>query len=184
MKKAITFILLVFCSSFISCNSENRKESQGKESAVNEVVQENIQSPVSADTIEVGNVEKSPEEWKEILTAAEYEILREGGTEPAFRNEFYDNKREGIYSCGACGLAVYSSQTKFDSGTGWPSFWAPIDSKLVERKPDTRFGMTRTEVICAQCGSHFGHVFENNNVPSGERHCLNSLALDFEQKDI
>lgn len=184
MKKHAIMLLLIFCGAATSCNSQNRKETEASEKAVNETIKENIQDPVAADTIKVGNVDKSPEEWKEILTAAEFEILREGGTEPAFRNEFYDNKREGIYYCAACDLPVYSSQTKFESGTGWPSFWAPIHSKLVERRPDTRFGMTRTEVICAQCGSHFGHIFDNNTVPSGERHCLNSLALDFKEKEL
>lgn len=184
MKNRIIIILIIFCCSIQSCNSQTRKDTAEKEKAVNQIIQKNLKDPVDADTIEVRNVQKSPEEWKEILTAAEFEILREGGTEPAFRNEFYNNKREGIYYCAACGLPVYSSQTKFKSGTGWPSFWAPIDSKLVERRPDTRFGMTRTEVVCAQCGSHFGHIFNNNTVPSGERHCLNSLALDFKEMDL
>lgn len=184
MKRTLRLIFLTICGALLSCNSNGSKRMQANEAAANKVVQENLENPVSADTIKVGQVEKSPEEWKDILTAAEYEILREGGTEPAFQNEYYNNKKEGIYYCAACDLPVYSSQTKFDSGTGWPSFWAPIDSKLVERRQDTRFGMVRTEVICAQCNSHFGHIFKNNNVPSGERHCLNSLALNFKEKEL
>lgn len=142
------------------------------------------QDPVDADTIEVGRVEKSEEEWKKILTPEEFHILREAGTEPAFVNEYYDNKEEGIYYCGACGLAIYSSKTKFDSGTGWPSFWAPINPKLVKRGLDERFDMVRTEVVCAQCDSHLGHIFPYPGVPTEERHCLNSLALDFKPQDI
>ena len=142
------------------------------------------EDPAQADTIEVGRVVKSEEEWREILTPNEFHILREAGTEPAFRNAFYDNKKEGIYSCGACGLPLDSSNTKFDSGTGWPSFWAPIDEKLVKREMDTRYGMERVEALCAQCGSHLGHIFPYEGVPTEERHCLNSLALDFKQMDI
>lgn len=142
-----------------------------------------LKDPVNADTISVGHVEKTPEKWKAILTDAEYHILREAGTEPAFANKYYNNKTEGIYYCAACGLPIYSSKTKFHSGTGWPSFWAPIDPKLVERHADKRFGMTRTEVVCARCGSHLGHIFQWNSV-SGVRHCLNSLALDFKAQEL
>ena len=147
-------------------------------------VQEKSQDPVKADTIEVQTVTKSEAEWRELLSEEEYHILREAGTEPAFRNEYYDNKKEGIYYCGACGLPLYSSNTKFDSGTGWPSFYAPIDPKLVKRKMDTRFDMERVEVICAQCNSHLGHIFPYEGVPTEERHCLNSLALDFKTMDL
>lgn len=143
-----------------------------------------LTDPVDADTISVDHIEKTAEEWKAILTEAEYHILRERGTEPAFENKYYNNKTEGIYYCAACGLPLFSSKTKFHSGTGWPSYWAPIDTKLVERRVDTRFGMTRTEVVCAQCGSHLGHIFPNSTVPSGERHCLNSLALDFRAQEL
>lgn len=144
-------------------------------------VQTRSYDPVKADTIEVGNVSMTTEEWKQKLDSKEYHILREAGTEPAFQNEYYDNKKEGIYYCGGCGLPLYSSNTKFDSGTGWPSFYAPIDPKLVKRKMDRRYGMERVEVICAQCSSHLGHIFPYEGVPTEERHCLNSLALDFKK---
>ena len=140
--------------------------------------------PIEATSIEVGTVNKTEEEWREILTPNEFYILREAGTEPAFRNAYHDNKKEGIYSCGACGLPLYSSKTKFDSGTGWPSFYAPIEEKLVKREMDTRYGMKRVEAVCAQCDSHLGHIFPYEGVPTEERHCLNSLALDFKQMDI
>ena len=141
-------------------------------------------NPVEADSIEVGTVVKTEEEWREILGPKEFYILREAGTEPPFRNAYYDNKKEGIYSCGACGLPLYSSKTKFDSGTGWPSFYAPIEEKLIRRELDTREGMRRIEAVCAQCDSHLGHIFPYEGVPTEERHCLNSLALDFKPMDI
>lgn len=181
MKNIILGICFLF--GLNSCGwTQNEENENYKEDLI--TAKDVLEDPVNADTIEVGTVKKTEEEWKKILSVAEYEILRDGGTEPAFLNEYYDNKKEGIYSCAACGLPVYSSKTKFHSGTGWPSFWAPIDPKLVKREPDLRFGMTRIEVECAQCGSHFGHIFPNNTVPSGERHCLNSLALDFKPMDL
>lgn len=142
------------------------------------------EDPINADTIQVGNVERTVEEWKNILTPEEFQILREAGTEPAFSNAYHINEEEGIYYCGGCQLALYSSNTKFHSETGWPSFWAPIGPKLVKRRMDERFGMIRTEVVCAQCDSHLGHIFEYSGVPTGERHCLNSLALDFKPRAL
>ena len=188
MKNNIIFTLVLILTLTTSCNSQDRNRDRLEEEAavtpIDKIIHATLEDPVDSDTIEVGIVEKTEEEWREILTPGEFEILREGGTEPAFRNQYYNNDEEGVYYCGACGLPVYSSQTKFHSGTGWPSFWAPIDSKVVERRPDTRFGMRRTEVICAQCGSHFGHIFEYEGVPTEERHCLNSLALDFKPMDL
>ena len=125
---------------------------------------------------------KPEEEWKKILTDQEYHILREKGTEPAFSGELYDNKKEGIYTCAACDEPLFSSGTKFESGTGWPSFYKPLaDSAIVEQN-DTRYGMSRTEVLCAHCGGHLGHVFPDGPEPTGLRYCLNSAALDFEEK--
>lgn len=184
--KKISLISMLFLFGLISaCGFPQKDKDKGKnEQTIDETLDENLKDPVNADTIEVGTVEKTEEEWRQILKPKEFEILREAGTEPPFSNKYVDNKQEGIYYCGGCGLPVYSSKTKFHSGTGWPSFWAPIDDKLVVRQPDNRYGMTRTEVVCAQCGSHFGHIFPNNTVPSGERHCLNSLALDFKAMDL
>lgn len=186
MKKMKVLSFLVTVALIFACD-EGKKEVPGSTlmSEVEEVpVQTKMQDPVKADTINVGNVSKTTEEWKEILTPEEFYILREAGTEPAFRNAYYDNKKEGIYYCGACNLPLYSSNTKFDSGTGWPSFYAPIDPKLVKRKMDRRYDMERVEVLCAQCDSHLGHIFPYEGVPTEERHCLNSLALDFKEMNI
>ncbi|WP_423818066.1 peptide-methionine (R)-S-oxide reductase MsrB [Salinimicrobium sp. TIG7-5_MAKvit] len=186
MKKMKILLFLIAAVLTLACN-EGKKTEKGATlmTQVKEVpVQTQNYDSVRADTIEVGNVTRSKAEWKQLLTPEEYEILRQAGTEPAFRNAYYDNKKEGIYYCGGCSLPLYSSNTKFDSGTGWPSFYAPIDSKLVKRKIDRRYGMERVEVVCAQCDSHLGHIFPYDGVPTEERHCLNSLALDFKQMDI
>lgn len=186
MKKMTFLTVLMITALIFGCKEKETKMDGGTVmTEVEEVpVQTRSYDPVKADTIEVGNVSMTKEEWKQKLGPEEYHILREAGTEPAFKNEYYDNKKEGIYYCGGCGLPLYSSNTKFDSGTGWPSFYAPIDPKLVKRKMDRRYGMERVEVVCAQCDSHLGHIFPYEGVPTEERHCLNSLALDFKQMDI
>lgn len=125
----------------------------------------------------------SEEEWKERLTAQEYEVLREKGTEQAFSGKYWDLKSEGVYHCAACGLPLFSSETKFKSGTGWPSYYAPLNSENVKELPDNSFGWNRTEVVCARCGGHLGHVFEDGPEPTGLRYCLNSVSLEFEAED-
>lgn len=125
-------------------------------------------------------LELSESEWRERLTGEEFHILREAGTERAHTGDLLDNDRRGIYYCAGCGAPLFSSRHKFKSNTGWPSFYRPFDPERLGTRPDKSLGMTRTEVHCARCGGHLGHIFDDGPEPTGKRYCINSVALDFE----
>lgn len=165
MMKYQNIIAVLLCLSFMSCgNAQDQKSSNTK--------MEDKNYPIS----------KSEEEWKKELSDEEYRILRQAGTERAFTGKYYNHHEDGTYTCAACGTALFDSDTKFESGSGWPSFYDVMSKANVDLIVDRSIGMIRTEVRCGKCGGHLGHVFDDGPRPTGQRYCINSAALDFKKE--
>jgi len=130
----------------------------------------------------VEKINKSKEEWSQLLTAEQFEVTRNQGTERAFAGKYYNNHEQGTYRCVCCGLPLFDADTKYESGTGWPSFYQPVEAENVEIHQDRSYGMVREEVVCARCDAHLGHVFPDGPNPTGLRYCMNSVSLDFVPK--
>lgn len=164
------YILIIASMIIAACN-------QAQEVRSSAVKNEPLLTP-QGDTIQ--KVVKTEEEWRQQLAPFEFQVLREAGTERAFSGEYWNSKGKGIYTCRACGFALFSSETKFDSGTGWPSYYQPLNSYAIAELSDTSYGMVRTEARCARCQSHLGHVFSDGPPPTGLRYCINSVSLKFQ----
>jgi peptide-methionine (R)-S-oxide reductase len=179
MKFLALFVLLSACQGF---STTPKAQATYAPSVAAVTAPDSLVRPALDATGKIAKVEKSDAEWQKLLTPSAYSVLRQEGTERAFTGEYYDNHRKGTYVCAGCSLPLFSSDTKFESGTGWPSFYAPIQPEYVTLITDNSYGMARTEVECARCGGHQGHVFDDGPKPTGLRYCINSVSLKFVQQ--
>jgi peptide-methionine (R)-S-oxide reductase len=186
LKKQSQVALLFFlCLTFYNCKSSKTTMEEAQVETVQTVEKESTPKVnerkyivnSNGDTLDI--IIKSEEEWKKSLSKEEFYVIRQKGTERAFTGDLWDNKKDGMYICKACNIQLFNSGTKFESGTGWPSFYKPTDKKLIKEATDYDLGYARTEVMCARCGGHLGHVFDDGPPPTGLRYCINSVSLSF-----
>lgn len=168
------YTILLLCLSFGGCQAQSAKKNSSKEKYS---INSTIEFPE-----ELIRIEKTEEEWKNLLDKEAFYVLRNKGTERAFTGDLWDKKESGFYICAACGLPLFDSDTKYDSGTGWPSFYKPVKKDYISEDVDYDIGYKRTEVLCARCGGHLGHVFPDGPKPTGLRYCINSVSLKFVAK--
>jgi peptide-methionine (R)-S-oxide reductase len=177
-----TAFLFLMGIAFSSCAQKETKSTvEMKEILKTKKTDNTDLSKLEAFPEKVEKVEVTLDSWKATLSSQAFDVLRKEGTERAFTGTYWDNKKEGTYFCGGCGLALFKSETKFKSGTGWPSFWEPIKENYVAENRDTNYGMIRREVHCARCEGHLGHIFEDGPKPTGLRYCINSVSLTFKE---